>query len=53
MNAFCQKPLPLYTPKIYDQAIDLPVLQPRQILILEKEYLQLKSEVSYWQAMHK
>jgi len=31
----------------------LPVSQPRKILVLEKEYLQLKSEVGYWQAMHK
>ncbi|MCD6295051.1 MAG: transposase, partial [Deltaproteobacteria bacterium] len=53
MNASSEKLLPLYTPEIYDQVIDLSVLQPRKILVLEKEYLQLKSEVGYWQAMHK
>ena len=53
MNAFCQKLLPLYTPEIYNQVIDLPVEKPPLILITEKEYLELKSEVGYWQAMHK
>jgi len=53
MNASSEKSLPLYTPEIYDQVIDSPVLQPRKILVLEKEYLQLKNEVGYWQAMHK
>ena len=53
MDASSEKSLPLYIPEIYDQVIDLPVLQPRKILVLEKEYLQLKSEVGYWQAMHK
>ena len=45
--------MPLYTPGIYDQVIDLPVVQLPQILISEKEYLQLKNEVGYWHAMHK
>jgi len=53
MNASCPKTLPLYTPGIYDQVIDLPVVQLPQILISEKEYLQLKNEVGYWHAMHK
>jgi transposase len=53
MNASCQKLLPLYTPDISDQVIDLPVEKPPLILITEKEYLELKSEVGYWQAMHK
>jgi transposase len=53
MNASHQKSPPLYTPEIYDQVIDLPVEKPRLILIPEKEYLELKSEVGYWQAMHK
>jgi transposase len=52
MNASCQKLLPLYTPEIYDQVIDLPVEKPPLIFISEKEYLELKSEVGYWQAMH-
>ena len=45
MNASHQKSPPLYTPEIYDQVIDLPVEKPRLILIPEKEYLELKSEV--------
>jgi len=53
MNASCQKLLPLYTPEIYDQVIDLPVEKPPLIFITEKEYLVLKNEVGYWQAMHK
>ena len=53
MNASYHKSLPLYTPEIYDQVIDLPVEKPPLILISEKEYLELKSEVGYWQAMHK
>ncbi len=53
MNASHQKSPPLYTPEIYDQVIDLPGEKPRLILIPEKEYLELKSEVGYWQAMHK
>ncbi|KKK50457.1 hypothetical protein LCGC14_3124830, partial [marine sediment metagenome] len=40
-------------PEIYDQVIDLPVENPPLILISEKEHLELKSEVGYWQAMHK
>ena len=53
MNASCQKLLPSYTPEINNQVIDLPVEKPPLILITEKEYLELKSEVGYWQAMHK
>jgi transposase len=52
MNSSFEKSLPLYTPEIYDQVIDLPAEKPPQILILEKEYLELKSEVGYWRAMH-
>ena len=52
MIASTQKILPYYQPKNHADVIDLPLLQPRQILILEKEYLTLKSEVGYWQAMH-
>jgi hypothetical protein len=51
MNASCQKLLPLYTPEIYDQVIDLPVEKPPLIFISEKEYLELKSEVGYWQGL--
>ena len=52
MNSSFQKSLPLYTSEIYDQVIDLSIEKPPQILILEKEYLELKSEAGYWQAMH-
>ncbi len=52
MSSSFQKSLPLYTPEIYDQVIDLSIEKPPQILILEKEYLELKSEAGYWQAMH-
>jgi len=52
MHASCQKSLPLYTPEIHDQVIDLPVEKPSRIFISEKEYLELKSEVGYWRAMH-
>jgi len=53
MSASYEKSLPLYTPEIYDQVIDLPVEKLPLIHISEKEYLGLKSEVGYWQAMHK
>ncbi len=49
MKASCQESLPVYIPEINDQVIEISP----QILISEKEYLGLKSEVGYWQAMHK
>jgi transposase len=49
MKASCQKSPPVYAPEINDQVIEISP----QILISEKEYLELKSEVGYWQAMHK
>ena len=49
----CQKSLPLYTPEINAQVIDLPIEQFEQILISEKEYLELKCEIGYWRGMHK
>jgi hypothetical protein len=49
---FTKELLPLYTPEIYNQVIDLPVEKPPLIFITEKGYLELKSEVGYWQAMH-
>ena len=49
MKASCQESLPVYTPEINDQVIETSP----QILISEKEYLELKSTVGYWQAMHK
>jgi len=53
MIASCQKRLPLCIPEIDAQVIDLPIEQPGQIRISEKEYLGLKCEVGYWKAMHK
>ena len=52
MIASCQKRLPLYTPEIDAQVIDLPIEQSGQIRISEKEYLGLKCEVGYWRTMH-
>jgi transposase len=49
MKASCQESLPVYTPEINDQVIEISP----QILISEKEYLGLKNEVGYWQTMHK
>jgi len=46
------KKLPLYTPEIDDQVIDLPIEQSEQICISRKEYFELKCEVGYWRAMH-
>ena len=52
MIASRQKPLSLYTPEINVQVIDLPIEQSEQILISEKEYLELKCEFGYWRSMH-
>ena len=52
MVASCLKTLPLYTPEINVQVIDLPIEQSEQILISEKEHLELKWEVGYWRTMH-
>ena len=53
MNTSCQKQLPFPSTKITEQLIDLPDEISPQILISEKEYLELKWEVGYWQGMHK
>ena len=52
MNASCQKSLALYTSEICDQVIEFPVEKSPQILVFEKEYLELKCEVGYWRTMH-
>lgn len=52
MDASCQKMLLLKPPEINFQAIDRLNEPSRQILIFEKEYLELKSVVGYWRAMH-
>ncbi len=52
MTASTTKTLPCYEPENRADVIDLRLSQPRQIVILEKEYLELKCAVGYWQAMH-
>jgi hypothetical protein len=52
MKYASQKELPLYTQENSGQVIDFPE-SPRQILISEQEFLQLKWEVSYWKSLHK
>ena len=53
MNTSCQKQLPFSSSKITGQLIELPSKTPPEILISEKEYLVLKSELSYFRGMHK
>jgi len=53
MVTSCQKQLAFSSTKITEQIIDLPDEISPQILISEKEYLELKWEVGYWQGMHK
>lgn len=52
MKYASQKQLPLYTQGTSGQVIDFPK-SPRQILISEQEFLELKWEVSYWKSLHK
>ncbi len=52
MDSSYQKILPLKPQEINIQAIDGLDESSPQILILEKEYLELKSTVGYWRAMH-
>jgi len=52
MVASCLKILPLYTPELNAQVIDLPIEQSGQIHISKKEYLELKWEAGYWHGMH-
>ncbi len=53
MIASRPKSLSLYIPEINAQVINLPIEQSEQILISEKEYLELKCELGYWRGMHK
>ena len=53
MNDSCQKILPFPPAEITEQIIELPDEISPQLLISEKEYLELKWEVGYWQGMHK
>lgn len=52
MDASCTKKRPLDPSVINDQILDLFAGQSPTIVILEKDYLELKSEVGYWKAMH-
>ena len=52
MKYASQKQLPLYTQGNSGQVIDFPE-SPRQILVSEQEFLQLKWEVNYWKSLHK
>ena len=52
MNASCQKMLPLNSLGINVQAFDRLNESSQQILISEKQYLGLKADAGYWQAMH-
>ena len=52
MDSSYQKILPVKPQEINIQAIDGLDESSPQILILEKEYLELKSTVGYWRAMH-
>lgn len=52
MDASCTKKRPLDTSVINDQILDLFAGQSPATIILEKDYLELKSEVGYWKAMH-
>jgi len=52
MNYASQKLLSLYTQETSGQVIDFPE-SPRQILISEQEFLQLKWEANYWKSLHK
>jgi len=52
MDASSQKLLPFFSREINDQIADLPLEISPYIFISEREYLELKSSVGYWQAMH-
>ncbi len=52
MTASNTKVLPYYEPENNADVIDLPIPALRQIVILEREYLELKCAVGYWQKMH-
>lgn len=53
MNASCQKTQTFSTLEIDVPIIDLPLETSPHISISEREYLELKSSVAYWRAMHK
>jgi len=53
MICFFEKTQPSYIAEFASSIIKLPVEQFDQILIPNKEYLGLKSNVGYWQSMHK
>ena len=53
MNASCQTSLSSYAFEINNNAIELSVESFPQIFISEREYLEIKCEVGYWQSLHK
>jgi len=52
MPASNTKVLPYYEPGNDANVIELPIQEPSQIVLLEREYLELKCAVGYWQKMH-
>lgn len=52
MIASCKKISPEDTLSINDQVIDLSIDESPTIVILEEDYLRLKSTAGYWRAMH-
>ena len=52
MKYASQKQLLLYSQETGGQVIDFHK-SPRQVLISEQEFLQLKWEVNYWKSLHK
>ncbi len=53
MDTFCQKRLLLQSLRIdAHQPVDILNEPSAQVVIFEKEYLELKSTVGYWRAMH-
>lgn len=52
MDASCIKKRTLETSAINNQVLDLFAGQSPSIIILENDFLELKSEVGFWKAMH-
>lgn len=53
MVSFLQKTRSPNLTKMNSQIIEFPVEQFDQVLISNKEYIELKNNVGYWQSMHK
>ncbi|MHC1631138.1 MAG: hypothetical protein ACXQT4_02420, partial [Methanotrichaceae archaeon] len=52
MSSSFQESQPLYTTEIHKQVVALGTERPAQILISQREYLELRNEVGFWRAMH-